>query len=288
MIIEKIWQGPNALGEGPLWHPREQSLYWIDLVSQSLHRLNPKTESYQCWQFSDYVGAIAWRHSGGLIATLGNTIVAIDLPSFTITTLATVTSWRSDVYMNDGKCDALGRFWFGVASLDVDDPKGGLYRLNPDGVLIQMERGITISNGLGFSPDHKKFYYTDGLKYRIYEYDFDLTTGEINNRKIWLQLNNSDIEPDGLTVDSEGYVWEAQWNSGKIFRYTTDGREAEVIELPVHRPTSCTFGGTDLKTLFVTSCSRGKNEEKMLPAPNGALFAISTNVVGLEEPGFAG
>lgn len=288
MKANLIWNKCNALGEGPLWHPHEKVLYWIDLVCNTLHRLHPDTLDYQEWQLPDHVGAIAPRAAGGLIATLGNRVVAITLPTLHITSLAEITPWPSDVVMNDGKCDRAGRFWFGVASRDVENPRGGLYRLDVDGKLTQMESQITISNGLGFSPDNKKFYYTDGLKYRIYKYDFDLKNGLISNRKIFLQLDKSPIEPDGLTVDSEGYLWEAQWNSGKVFRYTPEGNVASIIDMPVTRPTSCIFGGHDLKTLYVTSCSRGRDETQSLAFPAGALFAIETTVKGLFEPAFAG
>jgi sugar lactone lactonase YvrE len=278
----------NALGEGPMWHPHENVLYWIDLVRHTLHRLNPQTKAYQQWQLDEPIGAVVPRAMGGLVATVGNKVVAISLPSLRITPLAEVSPWSKTVYMNDGKCDRLGRFWFGVASRDVENPAGSLYRLNPDGALLQMETEITISNGLGFSPDNKKFYYTDGLKYRIYQYDFDLKNGLLRNRKIFLQLEKSAIEPDGLTVDSEGNVWEAQWQSGKIFCYAPDGKEIQTIAMPVSRPTSCIFGGANLDILYVTSCSQENDNAPTLPSPAGSLFAIKIGVKGLSEPAFAG
>lgn len=287
MEIACIWKGPNALGEGPMWHVAEKKLYWIDLVRHTLHCLDPVTQDYQEWQLPEPVGCVVPRKSGGLIATLGHCIVALELPDLKIKPIAELKPWPKDVYMNDGKCDRVGRFWFGVASRDVENPMGGLYRLDPNGQIMQMESGITISNGLGFSPDDKKFYYTDGLKYRIYEYDFDLRNGSMSRRKIFLQLEKSPVEPDGLTVDREGYVWEAQWNSGYIFRYSPEGELDQTIQMPVARPTSCIFGGPDMGTLYITSCSHSPSETPF-PPPAGALFAIQTPVKGLPEPSFAG
>lgn len=287
MKVNCIWEGPNALGESPLWHPKENVLYWIDLVQNTLHRLDSTTKNYQEWQLPDNIGAIVPYAAGGLIATLGNKVVAIKLPALQITPLAEITPWPSNVYMNDGKCDRAGRFWFGVASRDVEHPSGGLYCFHPNGQLTQMERNITISNGLGFSPNNKKFYYTDGLKYRIYQYNFNLKKGLISHRTVFLQLNKSPIEPDGLTVDREGYLWEAQWNSGKVFRYTPDGKIAQIIDMPVTRPTSCIFGGSNLETLYITSCSRDRSENMSLPPPAGALFSVDVGVKGLPEPLFA-
>ena len=288
MKINKIWQGPDALGEGPIWHANEKVLYWLDVCKPSLQRLDPATNDYHEWPMPEHIGSVVPRAQGGLVATMGNRVVAIDMPAGTISTLIKVPHWRDDIHMNDGKCDRNGRYWFGVANLDIADPKGRLYRLDPDGTLTQMEQHMTISNGLGWSPDNKTFYYTDGLKYRIYQYEYDLASGAISNRKTFVQLQKSPIEPDGLTVDSEGYVWEAQWNSWKIFRYAPDGKIAQTIDMPVQRPTSCMFGGSNLDTLYVTSSSQNIGEDNTLPPPAGALFAINVGVRGLPEPAFNG
>lgn len=288
MKIECIWRGPNDLGEGPLWHHRERVLYWIDIANPSLHRLDPKTQEYRCWAMPDYIGAVVPRHSGGVIVTVGNRIYSVDIPSGKMTVLAQIEPWNDELRMNDGKCDRQGRFWIGVAHLDKNNPKGGLYRLDPDMRLTQMEQGITISNGLGFSPDDKTFYYTDGLKYRVYCYDFDPSTGTIYNRRVFVQLDESPIEPDGLCVDSQGYIWQAQWNGGCVVRYRSNGEIDTWVDLPVSRPTSCIFGGEDLNILYVTSCSKGLGEEKRLPPPSGGLFAVHVGVKGLSEPEFMG
>ena len=281
-----LWKGPNALGEGPLWHERERVLYWIDIAEPSLHRLDPRTNIYRYWPLPEPVGTVVPHARKGVVLTLGSRIVRMDIPSGRLTTMAEMAPWHPAWRMNDGKCDAAGRLWFGVAHVDEENPSGGLFRLDLDGTLTQMEKHITISNGLGWSPDYRQFYYTDGLRYRIYVYDFDMATGTLSNRRIFLQLEKSPIEPDGLTIDSQGYIWEAQWNSGKIFRYSPAGETVREIALPIQRPTSCMFGGEHFDTLYVTSCSQGLGETTRLPPPAGAVFALDVGVKGLPEPAF--
>lgn len=288
MKIECIWRGPNALGEGPMWHSQEEALYWVDIENPSLHRLIPKTQHYQRWEMSDYIGAVVPRKKGGVVVTVGNKVFGMDIPSGKMTPLAEIKPWDNTVRMNDGKCDRRGRFWVGVAHFDPENPKGGLYRLDRNGALTQMEHSITISNGLGWSPDNKIFYYTDGLRYCIYQYDFDLDTGSLSNRRVFVQLEKSPIEPDGLTVDAEGFVWQAQWNGGRIVRYAPNGQVDQVVDMPVTRPTSCIFGGPNYDILYVTTCSRGIGEKEILPEPAGALFAIYPGVKGIPEPEFSG
>ncbi len=282
--IDIVWRGPNQLGEGPMWHAKEQALYWIDIAAHKIHRLDWQTKQHQAWTTPAVIGALVINESGGMLAAIGNEVMQVDLAKNKYESIGEIfPKHRTDLRANDGKCDRAGRFWIGVANLDLHHPQGGLYCLDK-GKLTQHETGITISNGLGWSPDNKIFYYTDGLKYCVYQYDFDLAQGEISNRRPFIQLEKSPIEPDGLTVDSEGNIWQAQWNSHKIFCYAPNGKLITTIPMPVQRPTSCIFGGEDLKTLFVTSCSQSIGEKDILPSPAGAVFALEMQLPGLLEP----
>lgn len=284
--INIIWSGPADLGEGPMWHAKEHALYWIDIAAHHIHRFDWEKKQHQQWKMPDLIGALVVCQAGGLIAAIGNEIMHFDTTTEKLESICEIfPKHRTDLRPNDGKCDRAGRFWVGVANLDVHHPKGGLFCLDK-GKLTQHESGITISNGLGFSPDDKIFYYTDGLKQRIYQYDFDLVKGTISHRRLFVQLDQGDIYPDGLTVDSEGYLWEAQWNASHIVRYSPEGKRDRLIEMPTARPTSCIFGGTDLKTLFVTTASKDINETTRLPKPAGAVFAITVDVAGLLEPAY--
>jgi len=289
MEIKNIWPGRLALGEGPMWHPQEKVLYFFDIAEWQLYRFDPKTGEHQSWSLPDFIGSVVPRKQGGIVATVGQDVVAIEIPSGKITRLAKIIpDNRPDLRMNDGKCDRLGRFWIGVANINTKNPQGGLFRLDPDGTVTQMESAVTVSNGLGWSPDDKTFYYTDGYTHGfLYAYDFNLAEGTISNRRI-LAKSQMPVEPDGLTVDSAGFIYQAMWNGWKIVRYTSDGKINQEIGMPVERPTSCIFGGEELDTLFITSCSRSLDELLLLPEPAGSLFAIKMPVKGLPEHAFAG
>ena len=166
MQVECIWQGPASLAEGPVWH--QQTLFWIDIVEKKLHCLNPKTSEHREWQMPDLIGALDAYTEDSLIAGIGDNIVKIDLPSGKLTLLVDVIKGDPELRLNDGKCDSRGRFWVGVAHATKDNPRGGLYRYDQDGSLHEMETNITISNGLGWSPDNTVFYYTDSLRHKIY------------------------------------------------------------------------------------------------------------------------
>src|SRR5262249_41644893 len=151
---------------------------------------------------------------------------------------------------NDGKCDARGRFWIG--SLSKEPRHAALYRYDPDGSLRVMETGLTISNGLGWSPDGATFYLTDSPARRIYAYRYDPDAGSTSDRRVFVDLGDEAVEPDGLAIDREGNLWSALWDGGCLARFDTRGRPLERVPVPVRRPTSLAFGGVDLSDLYVT------------------------------------
>lgn|SRR3990167_1050891 len=286
MTISCMWEGPADLGEGPVWHAHEQALYWIDIAGCTVHRLDCLKQQHRMWLMPAVVGALVPCLEGGVIAAVGRSLVHIDEGQQTV--LLTFPPFElPELRFNDAKCDRQGRLWLGVAHATLENPRGALYRVDPDGRITQHEQGITISNGLGFSPDDRTFYYTDGLRYRIYAYDFDAVRGELSHKRVFAELPEGGAEPDGLTVDALGYVWAAEWNAGRVVRYAPDGVVDRVVEMPVARPTSCIFGGEAYRTLYITSCSRGIGEEIRLASPAGGVFAYEPGVSGLPEPGFS-
>jgi sugar lactone lactonase YvrE len=173
--------------------------------------------------------------------------------------------------------------------MDTTPGHGSLYRLDPDGGVTRMDEGFQVSNGLGWSPDNRHFYFTDSGQKRIYVYDFDLDRGLVANRRTFVQLPDGVGSPDGLAVDAEGFVWSAHWDGWCITRYDPDGKVDRVFNLPVPRPTSCAFGGPDLTTLFVTSARIRLSARQLAEAPlSGSVFAIQTGVRGLPDTPFAG
>jgi sugar lactone lactonase YvrE len=196
------------------------------------------------------------------------------------------------VRFNDGAVDGEGRFWAGTMNKDVEDPAvtdGCLYRLDPDRSCHKMGSGFTISNGIGWSLDQRIMYFTDTLRSVIYAYDFDPARGTIGNRRPFVRVPPEEGYPDGLTVDSEGCVWSALWGGWKVVCFDPRGRAVDEVRLPVSDVSSCAFGGSDLRDLYITSAWEELSaEERALQPLAGDLFRARLPVPGREESRFAG
>jgi sugar lactone lactonase YvrE/DNA-binding IclR family transcriptional regulator len=277
------------LGEGPTWLAFEQRLAFVDILAPSIIVADPLDGSFQTHPMPELVSAIVPRKRGGFLAAMQTGLKAVDLGTGQTTVMASPESAKPGNRFNDGKCDRLGRFWAGTLAIDTTPGHGSLYRLDPDGRCSTMDEGFHISNGLGWSPDDRLFYFTDSGAKRIYVYDFDLKSGSISNRRIFVELPDGVGTPDGLAVDSKGFVWSAHWDGWCVTRYAPDGKVERVINLPVPRPTSCAFGGPDFSTLYVTSARIRLSAQQLAEAPlSGSVFAIRAGVSGLPETPFAG
>jgi sugar lactone lactonase YvrE len=196
---------------------------------------------------------------------------------------------ESDIRYNDGRCDRLGRFWVGTLHEERRAGSAALYRLDPDGRCTEMIGGITVSNGIAWSPDNRTMYFADSWAQTIFRFNFDLDSGTLHNQRIFAKLTEGSGVPDGATVDAEGFLWSANFDGACITRYAPDGSVDRVIRMPVPRPTSCAFGGDDLSILYVTSASLGLTDQQRIEAPlSGGLFAVDAGVKGLPEPRFVG
>ncbi len=277
------------LGEGPTWMPAERKLALVDILAPAIIVADPKDGSFQTHPMPELIGAVVPRRRGGFLAAMQTGLKAVDLETGAVTTLASPESAKPGNRFNDGKCDRRGRFWAGTLAIDTTPGHGCLYRLDPDGRCTLVESGFHISNGLGWSPDDRTFYFTDSGVRRIYAYDFDAEEGTISNRRTFVEVPEGSGAPDGLAVDAEGFVWSAHWDGWCITRYDPAGRVDRVINLPVPRPTSCAFGGPDLTTLYVTSARIRLSVQQLAEAPlSGSVFAIQTGVKGIPEVPFAG
>ncbi len=284
--IEHVLSINCRLGEGPIWSCEEQALYWVDIEAHCFHRLCVTTGSHSCFDVGLPVGALAFRASGGLVLATRDGFAFWDPESQALDFVADPEPGKPGARFNDGGVDRQGRFWAGTMS---KDPTSSLYRLDPDGSVHRMESGVTISNGIGWSPDNRTMYYTDSPVRMIYAYDFDPATGAIENRRPFVHTPDEKGVPDGMTVDREGFVWSARWDGWKVTRYDPDGKVEREIQMPVQRPTSCTFGGPELTDLYITSAWTGLSDVERAGQPlAGDLFRLPTGVGGFEEPKFAG
>ena len=266
------------LGEGPCWDAQAQRLYWVDIYNHRVHEFDPATGSDRFFDVGEVVGCLAPAGAGRLLLGLRHRVAWLDIHSGTVTPGLEFET-RPHIRCNDGKCDALGRFWFGTMS--TAGPEGSLYRYDPDGSLHVMETGLTVSNGLGWSPDGRTFYLTDSPAQVIYAYDFDPASGRLANRRILIDLRGQPFYPDGLTVDRDGCLWSAMWDGWCVIRFEATGRELLRLPMPVQRPTCCAFGGPDLSTLFITTAAVGLSEQEMERSLHaGDLFALHSPVTG--------
>ena len=191
--------------------------------------------------------------------------------------------------MNDGACDAAGRFWAGTMCMQERPGLGSLYRLDPDGSSHRILTGVGISNGIDWSLDGATMYYVDSLTQRIDRFDFDPATGSVCNRRAFVTIDPAEGCPDGLTVDAEGGIWLALWGGSAIHRYRPDGTLERVLRVPVTHPTTCAFGGPDLGDLYITSATiRLSGEEKRRQPMAGGVMRHRPGVTGRPSHAFAG
>ena len=276
------------LGESPVWDPRESALYWIDGRGRTVNRYDPRTGENRAVRVHEQVHAIALTRTRRLLAVFEASLSFLDFDTGALETVAALIAGIDD-NLNDGACDRRGRFWVGSKARDWTSPIGALFRIDADLSVHRMDAGFQLSNGMGWSPDDRTMYFIDSMPREIYAYDFDAATGAVANRRVLVRIAEEHGLPDGMTVDAEGFLWVAQWSGSRVVRYDPEGRIERVIAMPVRRPTSCTFGGPDLTTLYVTSGTMRMSAEELAQEPRaGHLFALETPTRGLPEPRFAG
>jgi len=270
----------DTLGEGPWWSVAEQTLTWVDILGRRVRRARLDGSDYREWTTPDHVGFVVPNEEGLLLLGLRDGLYWLDPATGTVTLDTRIDGHRMDHRINDGKTDHDGRVWFGSMHDAETEASSSFYRLDRSGV-TEMLTGITTSNGLGWSPDGMVAYHTDSIARQMKSYQFDSEKGELHEGNVFAE-DPPGYVPDGLTVDSEGFVWGAKWNGGKIVRYAPDGTIERELSLPVARPTSCMFVGSDLGTLAVTSAVGGANDrdgERL----SGSTFLIDVHVRGLPE-----
>lgn len=277
----------NELGEGPVWHLQEKKLYWLDILEGKIQRLEPVNMEYETFAVGQRISAIGMRAKGGFICAGENGFAFWDRERGAFQPICHPEQGKANARFNDGKVDRQGRFWAG--SMTTTDASSTLYRLDKDLVLTPMICNVTISNGIGWSPDDQVMYYNDTRRFTMYAYDFDPASGEISGKREFVRFGGKDGSPDGLTVDAEGYIWCALWGGWRVERYSPQGERVQTIEVPVAQPSSVAFGGEDLSTLYITSAREGLSAENLAEQPQaGNLFACQPGARGLPEPEFGG
>ena len=280
--IKAIKGSKSVLGEGPLYLKNEDALYWTDIKACKLYKYDVTSQEIFDYQFDKPIGSFAFTSTNEIIATTNEGFEYLNLINKNSTHIINPEEDKPQNRFNDGKCDKFGRYFAGTMDNNEESVTGALYCYDGNSV-EKKEDNLFISNGLGWNKDSTKFYLTDSPKRVIYIYDYDVTTGNISNKKIFAQINEKDGYPDGLCIDDEDHIWSAHWDGWKITRYAPDGAIDSIYDLPVPKVTSCNFGGKDLTTLFITTASFGLSSEELEKAPlSGYTFMLETQIKGQE------
>jgi sugar lactone lactonase YvrE len=271
------------LGEGPAWDFANQRLYWLDIFAGHLHIYHPTDGADQVIPLGQPVGCAAPARNGQLILGLKQGLALLEPASAALTFLAQPESHLPGNRFNDGKCAPNGHFLAGSMDNAELEASGSLYSLNPDGTLKTLLSGVSISNGLAWSPDHKTLYYIDTPTRQVVAYDYDLGSGAIANPRAVITVPAALGWPDGMTSDASGRLWVALWGGAALTVWDpSTGALLEKIPMPAKNITSCVFGGAQLDELYVTSALKGLDESELRAYPaNGGLFRIRTGQTGM-------
>lgn len=280
MRAEQVTDPVAYHGEGPVWSERWGGLRWVDMLAGDILSLRD--------------GKVERRHVGNVAAALrprrgGGSVIAVERgfaleePDGTLTTLPEL--WTSSgIRMNDGGCDPDGRFYAGSMAYDQAPGAASLYRLDPDGDVAVVLEGVTVSNGLEWSPDGSRMYYNDTATHQVSVFDYD-DVGGLTARRVFVELEGQ-RSPDGLTVDAEGGVWVAVFGAGVVHRYRSDGSLDLIVEVDAKQVSACTFGGENLDRLYITTSREGQEPGEDPLA--GSLFSVVPGVTGMPAREFAG
>jgi sugar lactone lactonase YvrE len=289
MSVDVLLPCRNILGESPLWCPRRARLFWVDIRAPALYACNSDGSARASWPMPQTIGSFALTAGDAMVVALKAGFHTFDPATSRLATIVEPERERPQHRFNEGKCDPRGRFWAGSMNDSVREPTGVLYRLDPDRACHRMRTKIAVPNSLAWSPDGTKVYFADTETRQIMRHAFDLDDGTFGAAAIFADLRQHGGRPDGSTVDADGCLWNAEVSTGRVVRYAPDGREILALTLPVTRPTSVAFGGSDLRTLYITSSSYKLGPEELAAQPHaGALFATRTEVAGLPPALYGG
>ncbi|XP_053395486.1 regucalcin-like [Mercenaria mercenaria] len=289
-----------TIGEGPHWDERTQTLLYVDINDGSVHRWSPETGKDEKHKFDTFCSLVVPCKKGGYLVSVGNSVCHFDWDTKKLTTLQTVDEGK-ETRINDGKCDASGRLWFGTMGLEktpavVNKHQGSLFSLEIDGSVKKHKEGVSISNGLAWTADNKTMYYIDSIPRKVFGYDFDIKTGTMSNERVVVDLGGEDTIPtlgfpDGMTIDTDGKLWVACFFAGKVFRFDPEtGKQIGAIDVPAKRTTSCCFGGKNFDEMYITCSLYGVTEDELKETPlAGSVFrATGLGAKGTPAPVYEG
>lgn len=285
--INCVTEAVNDLGEGPLWSARDGAMYRVDSGNEpkTLARYRPASGTTDVWKVPQRTASLMQRTRGGLVLGYQRGLAVCDPVPAGVHDLAVTGIDFERERLNDSAVDRAGRLWIGSFDRTLETASGGLYLIDKSLRAVEMDRGFMVSNGIAWSPDNRTMYFTDSRPGRIFAYDFDLASGTIANRRVFMDFTGRAGRPDGCAIDADGCLWVAEIDAWQIIRIAPDGRVEREIKLPIRRPTSVAFGGDRLETLYITSMTFGLTEIERREQPlAGRLLSIGLDVRGMPEP----
>lgn len=273
----------NQLGESPLWDPRHDLLWWVDIVNKQLFAASEDGSVVNNWRFSEPVCSIGLA-TNGLVASFASGFALINLDG-TVKKLPGPSLNSPGIRFNDGKADRHGRFLSGtMLTSDNAQGLGSLWRLDDDGSVVKIEEGFRLSNATCFSPDGKTLYFADTLERIIRRYPYDPTTGLLGPREDFINTASMKSAPDGATVDSDGYLWVALVETQTVARFSPSGELDRLVEVPIPFPSCPAFGGKELNKLYVTTIADSGHRLSTDHPDGGRILEISDlGIHGLAE-----
>lgn len=282
MRVETIFDISAEHGEGPVWDAVHQKIYWVDLLQGIYFKGNLRDNTIEEFSIDQPLGFLALRENQeGLVMGVRDGFGFYDEKSKLFNLIKpSPEQHNSEVRFNDGAVDPKGRVFGGTMEWNGADNKGKLFRLNTDHSWKVLEENIHITNGMGWNPEKNTFFMIDTNRNAVFAYDYEIESGNISNKRTHIKFAETEF-PDGMTIDSEGGFWVALWGGGALMHFDKKGSKIEEIQMPVSHPTSCCFGGADLKTLIITTSKVALSKNERLENPiAGSLFKIETNTVG--------
>jgi sugar lactone lactonase YvrE len=280
------------LGECVRWDHEEKLVYWVDINNNRLHRFDPKTGTNDTMDIGENIGCFAQDKKGGFIAGTRSGYVRITKFGGDLVPLASPDYDRSKARFNDGRCDNSGRFWAGTMWEPRDRDGGVVYCLEADGRFRADAVPTVITNAMTFSADGKTMTLTDSPKHALWAFDYDEATGTPTNQRVIRKYDPPTGRPDGACVDSEGNIYVAIIQGSRVEKLSPTGELLAVIELPVPCPTCCTFGGDDLRTLYIVTGRIRMSDEELAAKPEaGGIYSVrieAPHARGIIEPRYAG
>ena len=277
-----IQQANATVGEGPLWDGQRQALWWLDIRQNRILLHRPGHGQVGQWWLPTQVFSVSLTQDGRLLVALETGLYFFDTGTGALEQLGTLVHGPGTTRFNDGKIDPAGRLWIGTVDLTTFRPCGSLYVVEPNGTYQTRLSGIRCSNGLGWTADGRTMFYTDSRAMLIWAFDFDAETSSLARQRVHARIEDRNASPDGLSVDMDGCVWSALFGGSAVIQFDPAGQEVRRVQVPALRPTSCAFGGEDMRTLFITTESFQLDPAALRGGPlSGGLFAWDSESQGV-------